>query len=226
MLPRIKERMKYDSHAHSWDQGYFISSLYYDTPSLDCYRNKIDGCLHRRKYRIRSYGNATAVRTYLECKEKWNRVITKSRTELSPGAQDLLNTSLDLKSILHHLDPTPAVNQAMYWTYLGRLKPALVVTYHRIAFMGKNGENNMRVTFDKNLKYRSRHLNPATQEGGKHILAPDRVVMEVKFCEKIPSWMVYLLHNNTCNIIRISKYGLGMQRHLSQYNGHSRVTLG
>ncbi len=47
------------------------TTLYFDTPARDCYRDHHNGRMHRRKYRMRDYSsNGT---TFFEVKTKTNK---------------------------------------------------------------------------------------------------------------------------------------------------------
>ena len=52
---------------HSGEEGvYRISSLYYDSLDLSCYRNKIDGIKYRRKLRLRVYEDSNMEYGFVE----------------------------------------------------------------------------------------------------------------------------------------------------------------
>ncbi|MEU3120556.1 VTC domain-containing protein, partial [Streptomyces albidoflavus] len=77
----LAERMERD--AHSPVGGYGVWSLYYDTPQLRFYWEKIEGLKFRRKLRIRHYGDLDGVTdaspVCVEIKQRVNRVTQKRR---------------------------------------------------------------------------------------------------------------------------------------------------
>ena len=54
LKPDLERFLGRDKHGNS-SGFYSIASLYFDTPDLACYTNKLDGLLFRRKLRIRVY---------------------------------------------------------------------------------------------------------------------------------------------------------------------------
>lgn len=84
----LAERM--DTDPHSPVGGYGVWSLYYDTPRLRFYWEKIEGLKFRRKLRIRHYGNLDGVTdespVCVEIKQRVNRVTQKRRITLPYGA--------------------------------------------------------------------------------------------------------------------------------------------
>src|SRR5688572_18310466 len=72
-----------DSHDHS--EGYPIASLYYDSPELDFFWDKIEGIRFRRKVRIRVYPNDgydKVTDAMVEIKQRLNKTVQKRRLVL------------------------------------------------------------------------------------------------------------------------------------------------
>ena len=78
-----------DEHGNG-NGRYPLSSLYYDSPDLRCYREKVDGLKFRRKLRIRLYGDSLTNETpvFVEIKQRLDRVTQKRRIIL-PYAEAL-----------------------------------------------------------------------------------------------------------------------------------------
>lgn len=83
----LAERM--DRDLHSPVGGYGVWSLYYDTPRLRFYWEKIEGLKFRRKLRIRHYGSPDGVTddspVCVEIKQRVNRVTQKRRITAGDG---------------------------------------------------------------------------------------------------------------------------------------------
>ncbi|WP_279328160.1 polyphosphate polymerase domain-containing protein, partial [Streptomyces sp. OS603R] len=83
----LAERM--DRDLNSPVGGYGVWSLYYDTPQLRFYWEKIEGLKFRRKLRIRHYGDLDGVSdespVCVEIKQRVNRVTQKRRITLPYG---------------------------------------------------------------------------------------------------------------------------------------------
>ncbi|MEO0529285.1 MAG: polyphosphate polymerase domain-containing protein, partial [Planctomycetota bacterium] len=112
------------------------STLYYDTPSLDCYHQHHNGKANRRKYRIRTY--VSSGDTYFEVKTKTNKGRTvKQRVpiEFSGGAAV----------------PVPSALTERLLGKSVRLTPRVETNFRRITLVGHN--NAERVTIDTDLVF-------------------------------------------------------------------------
>ena len=59
----------------------------------------------------------------------------------------------------------------------------------------------------------------------RFFLPPDVVVMEIKANDKVPVWLISLIGAYECNIKRVSKYCIGLERGMSML-GVSRFITG
>ncbi len=67
----------FDKDPHSGEDGYLVSSLYYDSEDLKSYYEKAEGDTHKTKWRLRTYNqNSESIR--LEQKTKTGRFSTKA----------------------------------------------------------------------------------------------------------------------------------------------------
>ena len=109
-----------------------ISSIYFDTRELSCFRDSEEGILPRKKIRIRTYPYETD-EFYLEKKIS--------------SIEGRYKTSVKLESIDRCFDPLSGVFDHAY----GRLDPVLRVEYTRSYF----SFHDVRVTYDRNILYSS-----------------------------------------------------------------------
>ncbi len=83
---RAEMERRLDRDRHCPDEGYQIWSVYYDTPRLRFYWEKIEGLKFRRKLRVRHYGDRLAATgdtpVCVEIKQRVNRVTQKRRVSL------------------------------------------------------------------------------------------------------------------------------------------------
>ena len=72
---------------------YPVLSLYYDSPTLTFYHEKLDGTPLRKKVRLRTYGYnfSSGNIAFLEIKKKKYDKIQKIRVELNPFNSQFLN---------------------------------------------------------------------------------------------------------------------------------------
>ena len=207
LVKDLKNFMKPDAHGD--DDGFYrVTSLYYDSPSYDCYRSKIEGLKYRRKLRVRLYPGQDITRVtqgFVEIKQRIDRTVQKRRMVLPlQDAEALCGGNLDLGG----LDPQDLAT-ASEVTYLVRamaLRPAAIVSYRRQAFMGSRFEPGMRLTFDMQLQGRVHALEVNNAAGNRRFLPPDWFVMEVKVNDRIPTWTSALLSRHECVLQRVSKY--------------------
>ncbi len=86
---RIIPLMRRDEHQTG--DHYRIRSLYFDSPSLACYRENMAGVSPREKYRIRTYNGSDDVIS-AEIKIRHRDTISKMSTKISSQVYDDLVT--------------------------------------------------------------------------------------------------------------------------------------
>ncbi len=201
VLDTLAPWVRRDKNAGA-DGFYKITSLYLDSPGLDAYWEKLDGEKYRRKVRVRTYG-AAASQAFIEIKQRLNLGVAKRRTKL-PVA-DAERTVRELCAGRHQ--PGDAVlDEVFVLAMKQRLKPTVVVSYNRAAFFDAR-RRDLRITLDRNLKWRSHDLSiQGDPTRGKWFLPPDWCILEVKFDRVLPSWLCTALNRHDLTIERISKY--------------------
>ena len=209
--PLIKSMKPYVVPDEHGDDGrYRVNSLYYDSPDLRAYFEKINGYLRRFKVRVRTYGHPTLDSSaFIEIKARDNQTVTKRRTFLTLGEayRFMDGDEADITSS----NPT-VLAEIGGLRELYQLQPTLSVSYQRIAFKSIY-EEDCRITFDVGVKASASDLALETScEGGQHILPPQVAVLEVKVTNRAPSWLLTLLAKHECRIKRVSKYCMGIDR--------------
>ena len=144
LRPRLRAVMQPDPHARNGI--YQIRSLYFDTPTDQALREKIDGVNFREKFRIRCYDHDTSL-IHLEKKSRCNGLGNKRSASLSPGeTRAILNGDLDFMP--GH--PDPLVRELYVGMRNRGLRPRTLVDYTREPYIFRPG--NVRVTLDTNLR--------------------------------------------------------------------------
>ncbi len=205
------------------DEGiYRIASLYYDSPDLSCYRNKIDGIWYRRKLRLRVYKDSDMTRGFVEIKQRINRTVQKRRLVLPMDEAKALCSGEDID--IDRFDPLDreTASEVVFLVKVLGMKPQCIISYHRRPFEGSRYDHGLRVTFDTYLKYRIHELDLSVDAKNKFFLPPDIVVMEIKANEKVPVWLTSIIGALQCNIKRVSKYCIGIEQAFSTLR-NSRV---
>jgi len=196
-----------DQHGDS--QGvYGVASLYYDSPDYRFYWEKIDGIRFRRKLRIRHYLNGQPLAddqpVYIEIKQRLNRV-TQKRRLIMPYLDAL--RFCNERQWLHHTETGGAVAEevmSMLWQY--NLRPASVVTYNRLALVGSDYDIGLRVTFDRDLRYRSYPLTLEDNQSDALLFPANFCIIEIKANERVPYWLTEEVAHCQLNLMRVSKY--------------------
>lgn len=197
---RLKTVAGADPHMKEED-GYLISSLYFDDVYHSAMNEKQAGICFRKKYRLRCY-NRQDGRINLECKHKYGEYISKDSMAVSRGEYDaLLAGNYDV--LLEHSD---TVGREVYALHHARLlKPVVVVEYLREAYILAQG--NVRITFDKEISASVGDYDMfSPYYEVRKVLEPGIMVLEVKFDDYLPDMIFQILKTAMTNKCAISKY--------------------
>jgi hypothetical protein len=209
IIVELKDSMDVD--AHGGPEGYRLVSLYYDSPSLDCFWAKVDGLKFRRKLRVRIYPESdieTTQHGMVEIKQRTNRTVQKRRLDLPlPVAEGLCNGELGLADLgpLDALDSEVA-SEVQYLVDSLHLQPTAITAYRRKAFVGRSYDRGLRVTFDTDLRGRTHGLRVNASATNRLVAPLDWCVMEVKSDDAVPEWVCSMLARHGCQLRRVSKY--------------------
>lgn len=194
---------------HGSESGrYTVSSLYYDSPDLRCYREKADGLLFRRKLRLRHYETGDLlteeIPVFVEIKQRVDRVTQKRRAVLPYG--DALRLCNDRQITDHAPEDKAFIEEVFAYLWQYNLQPMRIVRYERQALMGTMYDPGLRVTFDSSLSFQAHPLHLHEQASGLPMLAANHVVMEIKVNERLPSWLAEMVASHDLQLVRVSKY--------------------
>ena len=203
---KVRSRMGEDSNKNN--QSKRITSLYYDTSDLKFYWEKIEGLRFRRKLRIRVYGEPETINdesaVFVEIKQRVNRVTQKRRISL-PYAQARMLCD-------ERTDPNNAsvrqafVNEVLTLCQMADLKPMVITTYHREAYVGIDADLGLRITIDHRVQGRDRDFYLGISAENKFIVPQHLSIIEVKANERVPTWFTDLAAEMSLDVIRVSKY--------------------
>ena len=198
MRNRINNILSPDSNSN--EEGYKISSIYFDDIDDTHLRDTVEGNPIRQKYRIRIYNDSLDV-IKLEVKFKqYNRVLKKAQKISTAELKKLIDgETIDSPNDLNNA--RSLFNLAI--TEHG-LRPKVIVTYERKAFVYNPG--NVRITFDSNL----RGSNQINYFGNKNLVYdyPEGTgtVLEVKYDEFLPKFIAQTLEIDSMWQTANSKY--------------------
>jgi SPX domain protein involved in polyphosphate accumulation len=194
---------------------YSINSLYLDSADYELYRTTAVGMKNRFKLRIRCYDDNPATPLFFEIKRRVDRIIRKSRVTLSrPDAMALLRgekrpSDVVADADLHHLE---SFFELMRGLGAG---PVARIRYRREAY--ESTVNDMvRLTFDFDLAFApTLDFNFALGHGDWHPVPMPGVLLEVKFTDYMPQWLVEMIRNFELSKVPFSKYNQSVERILS-----------
>lgn len=208
------------------DKEYTVRSIYFDTPSLKSYYEKIAGLKIRNKFRLRGYNSADEnTHTFLEIKRKDAEYVSKDRALLQyKKVNDFLLSSDVAESDFQNGQYKSAKNFLYYFISYG-LQPVVLVVYEREAFTCALG-SNLRVTFDKNLRSSLAHSTDMlfSEEKWKRSLA-NFFVLEIKYYKVLPYWVPQVIKKYNLQREAISKYTICIDEHRINKKFYPNISL-
>ena len=177
--------------------GYPVCSLYLDSTGLLLYGQTCQGAKNRYKLRIRFYDDNPENPAFLEIKARDSEVIKKQRAGVTrEGARRILAGESPQDEFLFGKKISNKARKAMY--EFCRLRDVInaqgctYVYYHRQAYVSP-GNSSVRVTFDRQLEggiyLPGEPLKIPTESKQPKL---EGVVLELKFTDRRPNWMIEL----------------------------------
>lgn len=212
---RLVGHMVADKFGDS-DGSYTINNIYLDTDDDWFIRYSLQHPRYKEKLRLRCYGepgNQSPV--YFEIKKKVNRRVNKRRIVTTmPQALELIDTHQPpevegrnrqvLEEISYILDQRAPI-------------PKVALFYDRRAYFVPE-DNDLRITFDKNIRARRTELDFDHGSFGSLIIPPKHYIMEVKVGMAIPIWLAKIFSELGLSRVSFSKYGTEYRQYLhNQY---------
>lgn len=207
---RIREEIeqRLDRDRHSGDRGYGIWSVYYDTRQLRFYWEKIEGLKFRRKLRIRHYGDRFTVAddtpVFVEIKQRVNRVTQKRRVRLP--YRDALRLCDGRQMVEHEPSPGAFLEEVLDLILRLDLRATAMTGYTRHAYVGRDADVGLRVTFDHRVRGRDRDFHLGADAENRLIVPARKSIVEVKANERVPYWLTDLAAKRNLQVVRVSKY--------------------
>ena len=201
-LPHMMER-----DPHAGESGvYTIRSLYFDDLHHSAYEEKMAGLRERTKYRIRYYNYDDSI-IKLEKKEKLGDLTKKTAQTITREDARVLQSARPVICP----DTHGGLAEELQMACLRQgLRPKVLVDYDRTPFICRAG--NTRITLDENLRTKPyNHRLHASEEAMIPVLDPDQTILEVKFDDFLPGYLVDALRDIPKDRMAISKFALCME---------------
>ncbi len=199
LVPILQEHMSSDVYGN-----YTVSNIFFDTETFDITRASVEKPLYKEKLRLRAYGAADSAAdlVFVELKKKYMHKVYKRRIalSLSEAMAFLLEGQLPLSA--------PQQTTAEIACFMDRYRPAprVFIGYTRTAMAGLE-DPELRVTFDRDLRWRDTDLTLCAGTWGEPMLPDGRILMEIKIPEIMPFWLAHALSSLNIFSTSFSKIG-------------------
>ncbi len=208
--------MKLDDYARDHGGEYTVRSIYFDTPEMECYFQKMAGVKRRNKVRLRGYNGGDAKsEVFFEIKKKVDEPLYKNRASLTyeEARQVMLGKSLDevVFNASERSDAGEDARRFLYHLHARRMRPVITVIYEREPYEAifPDRENDLRITLDKNLRAVARPaLDELFEEKHPRPVEPRHFIAEVKFNRYLPNWVKAVISSFGLTKGPASKYAL------------------
>jgi hypothetical protein len=201
ILRYCRHHLSPDPHASS-EAGfvYPVLNIYLDSASRVLLQHTIQKQVNRYKLRVRTYRDRNAptngLPEYFEIKRRVGGVVHKARARLcAQDADNLLWGDTELFSGECNYDRAAPANRYEFQQLRRRIRaqPVVGVSYTREAYEGISAER-VRVTLDRDLHY---GILARPDAGGRDMwwpINPGGVILEIKFTNVYPFWVMNMLH--------------------------------
>jgi hypothetical protein len=196
------------------DNSYPVHSLYLDSNNLDTYKASfVQGMRNRFKLRIRYYDDDPAAPVFFEVKRRINEGIVKLRARVKRDA---------VHALLVGESPTPDhlygwnlqhwIDLLEFWRHVEMMEaaPRAHNAYMREAYVNA-GKATVRLTMDRKVRLGPEFGGDLSTDlpGGVEVYA-GFVILELKFTELMPSWMIEMVRGFDLTTSGAAKYGMGV----------------
>ncbi len=207
--------------------NYYISevfNIYFDNENHDLIIQSIDQPQFKEKLRARSYGGYDKVffeiKTKLRARDN-NNVGYKRRVMVSKkDYRKITNSGVRLSEIITEdegaIRDQQIAREVDYLIDHFDLKPKILVFYVRESYQGADG---LRITFDENLKYRTKNVNFTKNKADQDYFENEKnIIMEIKAHGVLPLWLVKKLSAERIFPEQFSKVGKIYQKIRKEQN--------
>ena len=186
-----------------------ILNIYYDTPNFSLIRTSLEKPVYKEKLRLRSYGTASDTsNSFVEIKKKYDGIVYKRRINLPyKKAEAYLNNGIRVDGSDTNSEQIVGEIDAFKDFYPG-LAPKMMISYDRIAMAGIQ-DPQLRITFDRNICWRTNDLDLRHGGYGRTLLEEGQVLMEVKILGAMSMGLSRIFSELSIFPASFSKYGRG-----------------
>lgn len=196
------------------DNSYSVHTLYLDSNQLATYRAANDGDRNRFKLRIRYYDDNPTSPVFFEIKRRLNEGIVKQRARVRREAvHSLLVGESPTPDHLYKWHPQHWTDLLDFWQLVERLQaaPRAHNSYMREAYVNA-GEATVRVTIDRAVQICPEfggELGTKLEDGVE--VFPNVVILELKFTDRMPTWLIEMVRGFDLKSTGAAKYVEGVE---------------
>lgn len=210
---------------------YTVRSIYFDTPGLQYYYEKVEGIKNRKKLRLRGYGfdEEDENTVFLEIKRKFDVPLLKNRAKMSYSDAKNIFSNLEMNRYSINCESEKYMDGAIKFLYhitSKNLRPVVLVIYEREPYLEKF-DPTVRATFDKNLRcFAFPAINELYEEEHVSQTLNSSFIMEVKFNDHFPDWFKPIVTDFNLVQRSASKYTMCIERlGIHQSNSKNKIIL-
>ena len=193
-----------------------VCSIYYDSDDFSLIRHSLEKPVYKEKLRLRSYNvPGPDGEVFVELKKKYKGVVYKRRVRMS---------AVEAERYLAGQSRPPEEGQILreidFFLQTHEVSPKAFIACEREAWVDRE-EPELRITFDRNLRWRDTDLHLSAGSGGEPLLPDGEVLMEIKIPGAAPLWLAHLLSELEIFPTSFSKYGTCYRQDLLEkyFNG-------
>lgn len=186
-----------------------VCSIYYDDGDFSLIRHSLDKPVYKEKLRLRSYNVPESDgEVFVELKKKFKGIVYKRRVRMTARqAEDYLAGHI----------PAPEDSQIFreidWFMDFYKPVPKAFIACEREAYHAKS-DHDLRVTFDRNLRWRNTELEICAGAHGEPLTEPGQVLLELKIPDAAPLWLCNILSDTSVFPVSFSKYGTYYKNHI------------
>ena len=204
-------KLKLDSNVDLERKHYTVRSIYFDSIDLKHYQEKVSGLKHRKKIRLRGYDYTPNSTVFFEVKRKFE----------DPGLKNRFSTNyfeaLEMINKRTISTDNEDLNKFFFQVMSYNLRPIVNVIYDREPYTEiQPTQNNLRITFDKNLRSVTYpKIDELFLDDNLKQAMSDYFILEVKFDNFLPNWVRNMSESLSLKRESASKYVISIDSHKS-----------
>ena len=202
LIAIISEYMDLDPFCKN-ESTYRIQNIYYDTPTNELISLSVRKPRYKQKLRARKYLGTQQY--YLEIKKKCEGVVGKRR--LSVTKEELDDFILrGIKPKRESFIDNHVIGEIEYLLSLYKVEPSTFISYERLGFFARD-DHELRVTFDNKIHAKRNNFEWDQDDYEVDLLEEGLYVLEIKYIQNFPLWLVKALSKLKIYPHSFSKYG-------------------